>query len=62
VAQATRGHVAPGGVLREDVGGLGHVLCPGAAVPRPPVGFAAGLGGHVLGHALGRVRGGGAGG
>lgn len=62
VAQAARGHVASSGVFRKDVGGLGHVLCPGAAVPGPPVGFPAGLGGQMLGDVFGRVRGGGAGG
>lgn len=60
VAQAARGHVASGGVLRKDVGGLGHVLRPGAAVPGPPVGFPAGLGGQMLGDVFGRVGGGGA--
>lgn len=59
VAQA-RGHVASSGVLGKDVGGLGHVLCTGAAIPGLPVGFPAGLGGKVLGDVFGRVRGGGA--
>lgn len=49
VPQAAWGHVASGGVLRKDIGGLGHVLRPGAAVPRPPVSFPAGLGGQVMG-------------
>lgn len=60
VAQAARGHVASSGVLGKDVGGLGHVLCAGAAVPRPPVGFPAGLGGQMLGDVFDRVWGGGA--
>lgn len=49
VSQSAGGHVAARGVLREDVGGLGHVLHAGAAVPGPAVGFATGLGGEVLG-------------
>lgn len=60
VAQAAWGHVASGGVLRKDVGRLGHVLRPGAAVPGPPIGFPAGLGGQMLSDVFGRVRGGGA--
>lgn len=60
VAQAARGHVASGGVLWKDVGGLGHVLCPSAAVPCPPVSFPAGLGGQMLGDVFGWVGGGGA--
>lgn len=38
------------------------MLDPGAAVPGPPVGFPAGLGGQVLSDVLSRVGGGGAGG
>lgn len=49
VPQAAWGHVASGRVLRKDVGGLGHMLRPGAAVPCPPVSFPAGLGGQVMG-------------
>lgn len=60
VAKAARGHVASSGVFWKDVGGLRNVLCPSAAVPRPPVGFPAGLGGQMLGDVFGRVRGGGA--
>lgn len=60
VTQAARRHVASGGVLGEDVGRLGHVLRPGAAVPGPPVGFPAGLGGQMLSDVFSRVRGGGA--
>lgn len=60
VAKSARGHVASSWVLWKDVGGLRHVLCPCAAIPRPPVGFAAGLRGQVLGDVFGWVRGGGA--
>lgn len=61
VPQAAWGHVASGGVLRKDVGGLGYMLRPGAAVPRPPVSFPAGLGGQVMGDVFSRVGSGGAG-
>lgn len=60
VSNAAGRHVAAGRVLREDVGRLGHVLDAAAAVPRPAIGFAAGLGREVLGDVLRRVGGGGA--
>ena len=55
--QSPRGHVVGGRVVGEDVGGLGGVR-PRAAVPRPPVGLAGGLGGQVLRDVLHRVWGG----
>lgn len=58
VSQAPWGHVAPGGVLWKDIGGLGNVLRPSAAIPRPPIGFAAGLRGQMLSDVFSRVRGG----
>lgn len=57
VAQSTRRHVDSTGVIGKDVGRLGGgVLCPSAAVPRPPIGLSAGLRGQMLGDVLCRVR------
>lgn len=54
VAQAAWRHVAPGGVLWEDVGGLWDVLRP---IPGPEVCFPAGLRGQMLGNVFSWVRG-----